>query len=581
MKTKDTPTPWVWLDEYRETYFSGEWPTLPEMFQINALRYSKDKCFECFDPKHISFTYGEALDIIKQIAQKLKKSGVKDGDRVAVVGKNSPEWALSYLGILFADAVVVPLDNSLPYKDINHLAEFAGVEFIFADKDKYEGLEQEGSYKFNHKICLEDVGDDYVLNWCSSEKLNSEKEIMKFNRNENDIAAILFTSGTTGYPKGVTLSHKNLVSDCYLAQSNMNIYHTDVFYAILPIHHAYTMLAVFIEAISVGASVVFGKRLAVQSLLSDLKRGNVTMFLAVPMLFNKFIAGVRKNIDAKGKFVQSIMYSLMRFSSRIKKRTGRNIGRKLFKGILKKLSMDKMRICISGGGPLPESTFRDFNALGIDFVQGYGMTETSPILTLNPTYDYVETSVGKVIAMTELKIVDPDSEGNGVIYAKGPMVMSGYYNNPEATKEVLSDDGWICTGDVGHLDARNYLYLTGRAKNIIVTEGGKNIFPEEIEDEFQLCTDIEQILITGYSANKERKVEGIRAIIKPTKECEEREGSNLKAKLEAIVTEVNKRLPGYKRITKVDVTDERMPTSSTMKIKRFEVTKKIDGEESK
>ena len=578
MKTKDSFTPWVCLDEYRGTYFNGEWPTLPEMFEINAKRYSKEKCFECFDPKHISFTYGEALDIVKKIASKLKKNGVKDGDKVAVIGKNSPEWALAYLGVLFADAVVVPLDNSLPFKDVNHLASFAGVEFIFADKDKYEGLETEGSVKYAHKVCLEDIGDDYILNWCSNESVSNEKEPTKFNRNENDIAAILFTSGTTGFPKGVTLTHKNFVSDCYLAQANMNIYHTDTFYAILPIHHAYTMLAVFIEAISVGAAIVFGKRLAVQSLLSDLKRGNVTMFLAVPMLFNKFIAGVRKNIDAKGKVVQTIMYSLINLSSRIKKRTGKNIGRVLFKSILKKLSMDKIRICISGGGPLPESTFHDFNALGIDFVQGYGMTETSPILTLNPTYDYVESSVGKVIAGTELKIVDPDSDGNGVIYAKGPMVMSGYYNNPDATKEVLTPDGWICTGDVGHLDERNYLYLTGRAKNIIVTEGGKNVFPEEIEDAFQLCTDIEQILVTGYSANKERKVEGIRAIIKPTKECEEREGSivKIKAKLESIVEEVNKRLPSYKRITKVDVTDEKMPTSSTMKIKRFEVAKKID-----
>ena len=580
MKVKETSTPWVWLDEYRGTAFNGEWPTLPELFSINAGRYSDRRCFEAFDPKHLLFTYSEALKTIRQIADSLKKAGINDGDRVGVVGKNSPEWALAYLGVLFADAVVVPLDNALSVKDLNKLCEFAGVKFIFTDHDKAETIDKDFDYKFSKKICLEENGvNQYILDWC---KDGSDSEF-SFKRGENDLAAILFTSGTTGFPKGVALTHKNFVSDCFLAQANMNIYHTDVFYAILPIHHAYTMLAVFIEAISVGAAIVFGKKLAVQSLLSELKKGEVTMFLAVPMLFNKFIAGVHKNLKAKGKFVNNLMLKLMAFSSRYKKRTGRNIGRIMFKGILKKLSMDKIRICISGGGPLPESTFRDFNSLGIDFVQGYGMTETSPILTLNPTYDYVESSVGKVIAGTELKIIDPDEDGNGVIYAKGPMVMTGYYNNPEATKEVLGDDGWLCTGDVGHLDERNYLYLTGRAKNIIVTEGGKNVFPEEIEDEFQLYDDIEQILVTGYSIDKEKKTEGIKAIIKPSKECEERIGNKSKVRewIENIVEEVNKKLPSSKKISKVDITEERMPTSSTMKIKRFEVANKNNENEQK
>lgn len=579
MKVKESSTPWLWLDEFRGSDFQGEWPTLPELFSINAKRYSDRRCFEAFEPKHVTFTYSEALNAIKKVALALKNAGIKDGDRVGVVGKNSPEWTIAYLGVLFANGVVVPLDNSLQCKDLNNLCAFAGVKFIFTDHDKSETIDKDFDYKFDGKVCLEENSSNkYILDWAS--EFNNIDDV-KPTRSESDIAAILFTSGTTGFPKGVALTHKNFVSDCFLAQSNMNIYHTDVFYAILPLSHAYTMLAVFIEAISVGAAIVFGKRLAVQSLLSELKKGKVTMLLAVPMLFNKFIGGVRKNIKAKGKFVEKIMFGLINFSASYKKRTGRNIGRVLFKGILKKLSMENIRICISGGGPLPESTFHDFNAIGIDFVQGYGMTETSPILTLNPTYDYVESSVGKVIAGAELKIVDPDEDGNGVIYAKGPMVMGGYYNNPEATKEILSDDGWICTGDVGHLDERNYLYLTGRAKNIIVTEGGKNVFPEEIEDAFQLYDDIEQILVVGYSIDKERKAEGIRAIIKPTKELEEKLGGDkdkIKAHMEGIVDEVNKTFPPSKKISKVDIIDKRMPTSSTLKIKRFEVAKELDNE---
>lgn len=574
MKNKKDVYPWTWLDEYRGKAFKGEWPTLPEIFSINASRFPERRCFEAFEPEHLLFTYNEALTTIKKIAEELKHSGIHEGDKVGVVGKNSPEWALAYLGILFANAVVVPLDNVLPAHDLNKLCEFSNVNFIFADEDKLENIDKDLPHKIRNKVSLEkkDGGFTYILDWCKN--ASGDKPTF-YSTKETDTAAILFTSGTTGFPKGVALTHKNFVSDAFLAQGNMWIYPTDVFYAILPIHHAYTMLAVFIETIITGAACVFGKRLVVSSLLHELKEGKVTMFLGVPMLFNKLIAGVRKTLASKGKFVNGVMTGLMNFSSKHKRKTGRNIGRLFFKPILKKLSMDKVRICISGGGPLPESTFRDFNALGVDFVQGYGMTETSPILTLNPTYAYIESSVGKVIPGAELKIVDPDSEGNGVIYAKGPMVMNGYYNNKAATDEVLSQDGWLCTGDVGHLDENNYLYLTGRAKNIIVTEGGKNVFPEEIEDSFQLYDDIEQILILPYIVNKETKAEGIRAIVKPTKDATVKYGDNIKKRIDEIIEEVNRTFPPYKQITMVDLTDEKMPVSSTMKIKRFEVAKKF------
>lgn len=579
MKKNSKVLPWGWLDEYRGSAFSGQWPTLPEVFQMNVTRFPKRRCFEAFDPVHISFTYEEAFAVVKKISEELKRSGIHEGDKVAVVGKNSPEWALAYLGIMFANAIVVPLDNSLPLHDLNHLCKFAGVNFMFGDDDKVQGIDAEEEYKIQNKVNLEGRDkEDYILNWCKG--ASSEKPLF-LNRKETDTAAILFTSGTTGFPKGVVLTHRNFVSDAFLAQGHMLIYPTDVFYAILPIHHAYTMLAVFIEAIISGAAVVFGKKLVVSNLLSELRKGQVTMFLAVPMLFNKMIAGVHKKLEAKGKFVSSLMHGLMKFSSNFKRKTGKNIGKKLFKGILKKLSMDKIRICISGGGPLPESTFRDFNALGVDFVQGYGMTETSPILTLNPIYAYIESSVGKVLPQTEMKIVDPDEDGNGVIHVRGPMVMTGYYNNPEATAEVLDEEGWLCTGDVGHLDSDNYLYLTGRAKNLIVTDGGKNVFPEEIEDEFQLYNEIEQILVAAYVQDKENKVEGIRAIIKPTQDFVVSAGESVKEKLWEIVNDVNKRLQSYKKITRVDVVDERMPTSSTMKIKRFEVVKKLDKENEK
>jgi long-chain acyl-CoA synthetase len=389
-----------------------------------------------------------------------------------------------------------------------------------------------------------------------------------------DIAAILFTSGTTGTPKGVMLSHENLISDVWQAQGLMNIYDDDVFYAILPIHHAYTMLAVFLESISSGSKLVFGKKLIVKQLLKELQQGEVTMFLGVPMLFNKLIAGIMKGVKEKGAFVNGLIHAMMGLSGFLKKAFGIKVGKKWFNFLLKKVSLDKIRICISGGGPLPASTFKQFNQLGIDFVQGYGLTETSPIINLNPIFDYIESSVGKTLPGVEEKIVDPDSDGNGLIYIKGSMVMQGYYKNPEATAEILTSDGWLNTGDIGHLDHRNYLYLTGRQRNIIVTEGGKNVFPEEIEDSFQLYDDIDQICVRGYVADAAKKVEGIMAIVHPSDACVAQYKDDAKGLLDhigSIITEVNATFPSYKKIRKLALYMEKFPVSSTAKIQRFKI----------
>ena len=375
------------------------------------------------------------------------------------------------------------------------------------------------------------------------------------------------------------LTHDNLVSDCFLTQSILDIRDNDVMYAILPIHHAYAMMAVVYISISCGAAVVFGRKLAMSHIIRELKDGNVTVFMAVPMLYNKMIGALMNGVRKKGPVVYGLIRAMMGVSGFLKKITGRNVGKKMFHFLSSQLSLDNVRICISGGGPLPASTFRMFNELGIDFVQGYGLTEASPITHVNPVEAYRITSVGKKFPMEEVKIIDPDSDGNGVICIKGPMVMKGYYNNEEATREVLSEDGWLNTGDVGHQDEDGYLYLTGRAKNVIVTEGGKNVFPEEIEDHFQLYDDIDQVCIIGYEIDKAMKSEGIRLIAYPSDALRKSTGSDkarMEERVQEIVSEVNKELQAYKKITMVTVADEPLPMTSTKKVKRFEVKARFD-----
>lgn len=568
MPNKDNPQPWNFLDEYRGKEFEGRWPNVKTMFHISVLRYPDNNCFRAFSPKEITFTYREAEKKIKKVSYYLLSQGVKKGDKIAVSGKNSPEWAIAYLGIIYAGCIVVPLDILLKDSEMETLMRFGGVSRLFIDADRIENIDKDGSVGLVEKLSLEPSENyRYVLD------LNGE-EREGYEAASSDIAAILFTSGTTGTPKGVMLTNENLVADCYLAQGNMNIYSTDVFYAILPIHHAYTMLAVMYESFSVGACTVFGKKLVVTQILKELKEGKVTMFLAVPMLFNKMIAALMAGVRKKGIFVYGLIRFLMGISGAIKKMFGVNIGKKMFGFLLKNLSLENNRICICGGGPLPASTFKMFNQLGIDFVQGYGLTETSPITHLNPTYAYIESSVGKAIPECQVKIVDPDEEGNGTIFIKGPMVMKGYYNNEEATNEVLSD-GWLNTGDVGHEDQNHYLYLTGRAKSVIVTDGGKNVFPEEIEDHFQLYDEIDQICIIGYLVNKETKAEGIRAIIYPSASTKKSYGDEdkLKARMNEIISEVNRELQSYKKITRMDISASPLPMTSTKKIKRNEVVK--------
>ena len=564
-KPKHNPIPWDFLDEFRGEgkYFNAEWPTLKELFDITTARYPDNKAFEAFSPKHVVYTYSQAREIIVKTANKLYELGVRHGDRVGLTGKNSPEWALAYFSIAYAGGIIVPVDYSLSAEVITNLMGFAETKVLFCDNEKIDHIALDIP-----KIALEGEGENGFYNMQSAESHPIQYPTSK------ELAAIMFTSGTTGNPKGVMLSHENYVSDCYLAQGNMNIYDDDVFYALLPIHHAYTMLAVFIEAVSVGANIVFGKKLVVKQIFKDLKEGGVTMFLGVPMLFNKVIAGIMKGHKEKGPFVNGLIRGLMGISGFLKKHFNWKGGKKMFRFILKKVSLDKIRICISGGGPLPASTFKLYNQLGIDFVQGYGLTETSPIINLNPVFDYIETSVGKTLPGVEEKIVDPDAEGNGLIYIKGSMVMQGYYKNPEATAEILTEDGWLNTGDIGHLDSRNYLYLTGRQKNIIVTEGGKNVFPEEIEDSFQLYDDIDQICVRGYVADEARKVEGIMAIVHPSDACAEQYKDDMKGLLDhigSIITEVNASFPSYKKIRKLAIQKEKFPLSSSSKIQRFKI----------
>ena len=538
------------------------WPSLVELFLTTADRYPDRPCFTVYDEVRHSLTYRQARAKISAVSALLVKSGVGPADKVALTGANSPEWALAYLGILAVGGVVVPLDHQLKVDESLRLYQAGDCVGYFADGAKFSAFQS----AVKGELFSSGLDADQTP---SVATLAPSDSALPPPVPSSELAAILFTSGTTGQPKGVMLTHANLTSDCLLSQTHLNIFSTDVFYALLPIHHSYTMLAVFIEAISVGAEIVFARRLSVTQILKDFKQAGVTMFLAVPLLFNKLLAGILDGVKKKGPVVYGLIRFLMTVSGVIKKATGINPGKRIFHSLLEKASLATMRICISGGGPLAPSVFRQYNQLGLDFVQGYGLTETSPILALNPVAHYKETSVGKVIPEVELKILDPDETGQGEIAVRGPMIMQGYYKNPEATAAVLSKDGWLRTGDVGRIDAENYLAITGRCKSLIVTEGGKNVYPEEIEFAFQLHEEVDQVLVRGFLLDEELRSEGIEALIYPSTEHQGKPESDIRPRFQKVIDQVNATLLPYQRISRFSLLNEPMAMTTKRTIKRI------------
>lgn len=566
---------WDYLESYRGTLIRGYWPTISEMFTISAKRFPGRPCFTCFDPERRTVTYREAERYIRAAAAGLHAQGVRPGDRVVISGKNSPEWAIAYLSALFAGAAVVPIDYQLDTGRIAALAGFAEASAACIDEEKLEEFRSIMPSSVRYLACLSPKGAPFFL----PEPGEMQPEGIPVPRDEHDTAAILFTSGTTGSEKGVALTHANLMSDVFQAchPMFMTASEKDVWYALLPLHHSYTMTAVFLEAITHGSELVFAKRMTVRDMVRDLKQGSITMLMGIPLLFNKLLKGMMKEVRGRGLAVHLLVGLLMRISGLIKRSLHLNAGRQFFAPLLREAGLDKIRICICGGGPLAPETFRRYNELGLDFVQGYGLTETAPILTLNPLRRFKLRSVGRVFPLVDMKILDPDENGVGEIAVKGPNVSSGYFRDPEATKELFTADGYLKTGDAGYLDRENYLFLTGRKKSLIVTEGGKNVYPEEIEDHFQLYHEIEQILIKGYLMDRKTLAEGIEAVVYPSAEFfrdwspEERE-----KRVSKIIAEVNKALLPYKRISRITLTEEPMETTTTRKIRRAEVLRGME-----
>ena len=534
---------------------------------------------------YTNITFKRLGEEIKKLGTAFLKLGLK-GKRIAIIGKNRYEWALSYYAAVCGVGTVVPLDKGLPDNEIESSIIRAKVDAIVFEEGQYNSIKEIVNKKITNiktLICMDTLKEkikEKVENIPDLLKLG-EKELKKgstefenLSIDDEDTNIILFTSGTTSMAKAVELSHRNIASNIEALQVAERIYPTDVNMAFLPFHHTFGSTGL-LYMLSGGVATVFCDGL--RYIAQNLKEYKVSVFFCVPLIIESMHKKIWQEIERQGKtktvkFGKKLCRFLLKF--------GIDIRRKVFKQIIDNVS-ENLRFVISGAAGLDKQVAEDFNDFGILTVQGYGLTETSPVLTAENEYNLRYGSIGKPMCNVEIKIDNPDENGIGEIVAKGPNVMKRYYENEEATKEVLKD-GWFYTGDLGYMDKDGFIYVSGRKKNVIVLKNGKNIYPEELEllisnlpyvaenIVFGIPKDDDLILGTKIVYNKEYIEEKYPGISQ----------EDLKQKIWQDIKEINSQLTTFKHIKKLFITDEPMIKTTTNKIKRNPEIEKILKEEN-
>lgn len=523
----------------------------------------------------------EFRDEINALGTALVKMGLKD-KRIAVISENRYEWELAYLSVATGTGVVVPLDKALPENEIESLILRSQVEAIFYSS-KYNEVMDKLRIKKNTNL-------KYFISMDLEENTNgiySQKALVEKGKNllaegnrefldakiyPDQMGIMLFTSGTTAMSKAVMLSHKNIVTNLMDISERFGLTEQDRFLSFLPLHHVFECTVGFLYPISIGGSICFCE--GVKHMADNIKEFKITAMISVPAVFDIIYRKVMKTIEKKGKLGtvekgKKISQLLMKVKIDVRKQ--------LFKEIHESLGQD-LKLVVTGGAALSPETEQGFYDLGFDVEQGYGLTETSPVIAAETPKERRMGSIGKKFPSVEVKIDNPDEDGIGELMAKGPSVMLGYYENEEATKEALEPDGWFHTGDLARIDKDGYIYISGRKKSVIVLNNGKNVFPEEIET---LLNKVEGIKESFVYEKKEEdgdikvcvKIVYDKELIKELYNIEGEE--EIREFLWKKVKEVNKLMPKYKYVREMIITEEELIKTTTLKIKRHEEIKKI------
>jgi len=523
-------------------------------------------------------TYPEAVRQIKQLMQAFKSLGLKSTDKIAILSENRPEWSVSYLAVASYGAIAVPLDSLAENALLERVLVHSEAKYlIFSSKFKEFVDDLDIDIKLVNFDLLAEDGKclsfgDLLRDEISWDELDDLRD--------DALAAILYTSGTTGGPKGVMLSHKNIVSNVTTACSLFKVGRSDKLVSVLPLHHTFEATAGFLAPFLVGAMVTHSESLKSTKIVQNLKDTKATILVGVPLLFQLFYEGIIREVLDKGPAVKFIFNVLLRLS-RLLGIVGVNAGRIFFFFIHNKLG-GHIRFWVAGGAAIDADLLRAFLTLGITIYQGYGLTESSPVISACNSKANRFGSVGRPLPGIEIKIKDPDRSGVGEIVAKGPNIMQGYYKNEDATREVLKD-GWLYTGDLGYVDKEGFLYISGRIKDIIVSSAGVNVYPDEIEFEMSKIAYIKESCVIGRRVERgiRKGTEDVVAIVQPDIEAFEKNGlgtevHDMHEVIWGEIEKLNESLPMHKRISSLEIRLGDFPKTSTRKIKRYQVRKEME-----
>lgn len=524
--------------------------------------------------KYQIYTHKEVRDMINNLGTALINLGLK-GKRIAVIGENRYEWEIAYLSIVCGTGIVVPLDKSLPANELELLIERSDIEAIFYTK-KYSDIIQNIKYseknKLKHLISM-DSDENFEGIYSQKELIREGRKLIEEGNTEflnakidpKEMEIMLFTSGTTSKAKVVALSHENICTNLMDIGSVLDVTQEDVFLSILPIHHVFECTVGFLFSLYKGAETVFCDGL--RHIVENLNEYHVTVMACVPGIYERIFMMIRKKLEKQGKLEEILKNEEKYKNSSMQKK------KEVFKEIHNMLG-GNVKLLISGAAALDKTIEEKYRLLGLNLVQGYGLTETSPVVAVGTNKNYKLGSIGKTVPSVEAKLVDVNDDGIGELVVRGSSVMLGYYENEKVNKKSLQD-GWFYTGDLAKIDEEGYIFICGRKKSVIVLKNGKNIFPEEMENLVNKIEGIRESFIFGkIQSNDENnikinvKIVFDRDVMKDVYKVEEDE--DIYKVLSKKVKEVNQTMPSYKAIRGMILTEEPLIKTTTNKIKRQE-----------
>jgi long-chain acyl-CoA synthetase len=607
VKEKEKPLlPWYperldWYDYWLNVHFPGmrKWvlPQLEEDLKKTEKRsYTYKDLLDLFDtsvkrfPTRVAmkierggrkeqYTYEDVKELTMRAAGFLAANDIKQGDRVILWSHNMPEWGLSYFGILKTGATAIPID---PASSLDEIIAFAKAgeasAIVVSPKLADENLDLAER--------LLNAGIEVNV-WTHTEVFDMQTETEEARRNallpakilSNSVASLIFTSGTTGTPKAVMLSHKNFVNMISMLSSVLEMDTTDGVLSVLPMHHTFEFSAGFLTPFSNGTQITYLDELSAEELSRAIEHGHVTGMVGVPALWEMLHRRIKTRLRERGDWIADVADNVIEFNAWLRDNTPFNLGPIIFFPIHQGMG-GRMRYLISGGSALSEKVQKDLHGLGFTVLEGYGLTESSPVLTVaRPGNKLLRGSVGKPLPGVEVKIDNPDESGVGEVLARGQNVMLGYYNNEEATEAVLHDR-WLKTGDLGKLDEDGNLYIVGRSKDVIIDSNGKNIYPDEIEDLYGKSAFIKEMSIVGLPDDDGG--EKVSALVVPDYEHDialSRMETN--RRVEEHFREVSAALPFFKRVKILHLTPFELPRTATRKVKRPEVVAMLQNLEDR